>query len=113
VGASGSWYFKEKLAKASCCCPYFKPLDDKFVEQAVTSTNSVSLNEVIQVYLTTVLKLNETWRLFDITPSQVTPLGFLYFYTEPCVGQYHVCIMHLSIARTTAVESFLFVSSNV
>lgn len=78
VSASGSWYLKEKLAKAPRCCPYIKPLDDKFVEQAVTSTNSASMNEVIQVYITTVLKLNGTWRCFDITRSQVTPLGFMW-----------------------------------
>jgi hypothetical protein len=78
VSASGSCYLIEKFAKERCCCPYFKPLDDKFVEQAVTTTNSASMHEVMQVYLTTVLKLNGTWRLLDITPCQVTPLGFMW-----------------------------------
>jgi hypothetical protein len=34
-----------------CNCPYLKPLVDEFVEQAVTMTNSVSMNEIMQDYL--------------------------------------------------------------
>lgn len=78
VNVLGSWYLKERLAKARCSCPYFKPLDVKFVEQAVTTTNNASMNEVIQVYLTTVLKLHGTWRLFDITPCKVILCGFIW-----------------------------------
>jgi hypothetical protein len=56
----------------------FQALDDKLVEQAVTTANDASMNEVIQVHLKTVLKLNGTWRLFDKTSCKITPCVFMW-----------------------------------
>jgi hypothetical protein len=38
--------------------------------------------------------------------------GVFYFYTERCVQQYDVCIMHWRIVRGTALECFFVVSSD-